>query len=160
AARTTTNARRRSRRRWCWRPRASPSKRPRMRDKRLRILTWHVHGNYLYYLTQVPHEFWLVTDPARTPHHSGRSGRLPWGGTAHGAAAAPTRERGSDVTLSRARTGGDEEHPPPLGGARRAPPRISPEPAPPQEHPTNTRHWVDDPHTLLVHVTPFNALMW
>ena len=24
---------------------------------RLRILTWHVHGNYLYYLTQVPHEF-------------------------------------------------------------------------------------------------------
>ncbi len=31
---------------------------------------------------------------------------------------------------------------------------------PPQEHPTNTRHPVQDPNVLLVHVTPFNALMW
>jgi glycosyltransferase involved in cell wall biosynthesis len=27
-------------------------------------------------------------------------------------------------------------------------------------HPTDTRHWVDRDDTLLVHVTPFNALMW
>ena len=28
--------------------------------RRLRILTWHVHGNYLYNLIQVPHDFFLV----------------------------------------------------------------------------------------------------
>src|SRR5690606_4327570 len=28
------------------------------------------------------------------------------------------------------------------------------------EHPTDMRHPVDDPGILLVHVTPFNALMW
>ena len=41
---------------------------------RLRILTWHVHGNYLWYLTQVPHEFYLVTDAARShpPHRPQR----------------------------------------------------------------------------------------
>jgi glycosyltransferase involved in cell wall biosynthesis len=39
-------------------------------------------------------------------------------------------------------------------------PRIYLEHDPPQEHPTDTRHWVDDPQVLLVHVTPFNALMW
>ncbi len=39
-------------------------------------------------------------------------------------------------------------------------PRIYLEHDPPQEHPTNTRHWVNDPAILLVHVTPFNALMW
>ena len=31
---------------------------------------------------------------------------------------------------------------------------------PPREHPTDTRHPVDDSSILLVHVTPFNALMW
>ena len=31
---------------------------------------------------------------------------------------------------------------------------------PPQAHPTNTVHWADGPHAMLVHVTPFNALMW
>ena len=50
-----------------------PTKRP------LRILTWHVHGNYLWNLTQVPHEFHLVTDAARSTHHAGRTGTLPWG---------------------------------------------------------------------------------
>lgn len=28
-----------------------------MSRKRLRVLTWHVHGNYLYYLSQAPHDF-------------------------------------------------------------------------------------------------------
>lgn len=32
----------------------------------LRILTWHVHGNYLYYLSQVPHVFLLPVDSQRT----------------------------------------------------------------------------------------------
>jgi hypothetical protein len=31
---------------------------------------------------------------------------------------------------------------------------------PPQGHPTNTRHVVDDPSMTLVHVTRFNELMW
>jgi glycosyltransferase involved in cell wall biosynthesis len=31
---------------------------------------------------------------------------------------------------------------------------------PPREHPTDTRHPVDDSSVLLVHVTHFNALMW
>src|SRR5262249_53663707 len=39
-------------------------------------------------------------------------------------------------------------------------PRIYLEHDPPQAHPTDTRHWFDDPDGLLVHVTPFNALMW
>src|SRR5205807_7906486 len=30
----------------------------------------------------------------------------------------------------------------------------------PRGHPTNTQHIVDDPNTLLVHVTHYNRLMW
>jgi len=29
--------------------------------RRLRILTWQVHGNYLYYLTHAPHEFFILS---------------------------------------------------------------------------------------------------
>ncbi|WP_235001231.1 glycosyltransferase family 4 protein [Nitrosovibrio sp. Nv4] len=39
-------------------------------------------------------------------------------------------------------------------------PKVYLEHDPPQEHPTNTMHWVDDASTLLVHVTDFNRLMW
>ena len=51
--------------------------------QRLRILTWHVHGNYLYYLSQVPHDFYLVTRPPDAsgrvpPGYAGKVGALPW----------------------------------------------------------------------------------
>src|SRR5262249_14812540 len=47
-----------------------------------------------------------------------------------------------------------------LSEAQRRLPRVYLEHDPPQEHPTDTRHWVNDANILLVHVTPFNALMW
>lgn len=47
-----------------------------------------------------------------------------------------------------------------LSETQRRLPKIYLEHDPPQEHPTNTRHWVDDPAMLLVHVTSFNRLMW
>jgi hypothetical protein len=131
-----------------------------MRDKRLRILTWHVHGNYLYYLTQVPHEFWLVTDAQRSAHHTGRSGRLPWGDNVHEAPAESLPGMDFDVLLFQSRDAWEHEQHHVLSRAQRALPRIYLEHDPPQEHPTNTCHWVDDRHTLLVHVTHFNALMW
>ncbi|MBL8288089.1 MAG: glycosyltransferase family 4 protein [Rubrivivax sp.] len=128
--------------------------------RRLRILTWHVHGNYLYYLSQVPHEWWLVTDAARSTHHSGRSGTLPWGGNVHEVDVAEVAQRHFDVVLFQSRAAWDDEQHRLLSPAQRRGPRIYLEHDPPQQHPTDTRHWVDDPDVLLVHVTPFNALMW
>ena len=40
----------------------------------LKILTWHTHGSYLLYLTQVPHEFYVLSKPDRPPGYAGRSG--------------------------------------------------------------------------------------
>jgi glycosyltransferase involved in cell wall biosynthesis len=47
-----------------------------------------------------------------------------------------------------------------LSDRQRRLPAVFLEHDPPQEHPTNTRHVVQDPTMLLVHVTPFNELMW
>jgi glycosyltransferase involved in cell wall biosynthesis len=131
-----------------------------MPDRKLRILTWHVHGNYLYYLTQVPHDFYLVTDAQRSTHHSGRSGVLPWGDNVHEAPVEQIADMEFDVVLFQSRAAYDSEQYRLMSPAQLCLPRIYLEHDPPQEHPTNTRHWVDDPQVLLVHVTHFNALMW
>ena len=126
----------------------------------LRILTWHVHGNYLWNLTQVPHEFHLVTDAARSTHHAGRTGTLPWGDNVREAPVERIRELEFDVVMYQSRDAWERERHELLSAAQQRLPRIYLEHDPPQQHPTNTVHWVDDPETLLVHVTPFNALMW
>ena len=128
--------------------------------RRLRILTWHVHGNYLYNLTQVPHDFYLVTDAARSMHHSGRSGILPWGANVHEAPVETLQDMAFDVVMFQSRHEWDEAQHRELSEAQRRLPRIYIEHDPPQAHPTDSRHWVDDPNVLLVHVTPFNVLMW
>lgn len=131
-----------------------------MNSRKLRILTWHVHGNYLYYLTQVPHEFYLVTDAERSTHHSGRSGILPWGDNVHEARVEAIAGMAFDAIVFQSRDAWENERHRILSPAQLRLPRVYIEHDPPQEHPTNTRHWVQDKEAMLVHVTPFNALMW
>ena len=45
----------------------------------LRILTWHVHGSYLYYLTRARHDFFLPVRPGRPAGYGGRAGSFAWG---------------------------------------------------------------------------------
>jgi glycosyltransferase involved in cell wall biosynthesis len=128
--------------------------------KRLRILTWHVHGNYLYYLTQVPHDFYLLTDEARSTHHTGRSGILPWGDNVHEAPAASLQKMQFDAVLYQSRDTWEIDRDRYLSAAQRSLPTFYLEHDPPQEHPTDTLHWAASPDVMLVHCTPFNALMW
>lgn len=128
--------------------------------RRLRILTWHVHGNYMYYLSQVPHDFYLVSDADGTAGRAGRVGALPWGDNVHDAPVSAVRSMAFDAVLYQSRTAWNIDRHRVLSAAQRRLPTVYLEHDPPQEHPTNTRHWVDDRNVLLVHVTPFNALMW
>jgi glycosyltransferase involved in cell wall biosynthesis len=128
--------------------------------RRLRILTWHVHGNYLYNLTQVPHDFYLVTDAARSTHHSGRVGVLPWGANVHEAPLERLQQMPFDVVLFQHRRQWEHAQHHELSAAQRALPRIVLEHDPPDTSPTDTLHWCQDAQVLLVHCTPYNALMW
>lgn len=130
------------------------------RNRPLRVLTWHVHGNYLYYLTQAPHEFWLVTRPGNPPGHAGRTGVLPWGSNVHEVDAAVVSRREFDVVLYQHREHWERDRFTVLSEAQRKLPTIYLEHDPPQNNPFSERHWVDDPSVLLVHVTHFNRLMW
>jgi glycosyltransferase involved in cell wall biosynthesis len=128
--------------------------------RRLSILTWHVHGNYLYYLSQVPHDFYLVADPEGGGGRAGRVGALPWGANVHDAPVDALKSMHFDAVLYQSRSAWNIDRHRLLSAVQRRLPTVYLEHDPPQEHPTNTRHWIDDRSVLLVHVTPFNALMW
>jgi glycosyltransferase involved in cell wall biosynthesis len=126
----------------------------------LRILTWHVHGNYLYYLTQVPHTFYVLADAARSPGYAGRAGHLPWGDNVVELPVEEAARTRFDCILFQSRQAWDDDQYRLLSEQQQRLPRIYLEHDPPQQHPTDSRHPVDDPGVLLVHVTHFNRLMW
>jgi hypothetical protein len=128
--------------------------------RRLNVLTWHTHGSYLYYLSQVPHEFHVLSKPGRPPGYGGRCGSFPWGDNVHDLPAEAARSQQFDCILFQDDPQWEKDQYELLGAAQRRLPRIYLEHDPPRVHPTATPHPVDDPNVLLVHVTHFNALMW
>lgn len=126
----------------------------------LRILTWHIHGSYLYYLTQVPHEFYLPVKPGQPEGYGGRLEGFPWGDNVYDIPAEEVQHHTFDCILFQSRKNYSQDQFEILSESQQQLPRIYLEHDPPQEHPTNTKHLVNDAMTLLVHVTHFNQLMW
>jgi glycosyltransferase involved in cell wall biosynthesis len=127
---------------------------------RLRVLTWHVHGSYLWYLSRVPHELYVPVRPGRPPGYSGRAGTLPWPDNLHEVPAEDVAGLHFDVVLFQSAGQWLEDQFEILSPAQRCLPRVYLEHDPPRQSPTDTRHPVDDPDVLVVHVTHFNRLMW
>lgn len=126
----------------------------------LRILTWHIHGSYLYYLVQSRHEFYLPIKPGRPEGYGGRLSGFPWPDNVHDVPAEDVNQLDFDCILFQSSKNYLEDQYEILSDTQRQLPRIYLEHDPPQQHPTNTPHPVDDPNVLLVHVTAFNDLMW
>lgn len=127
----------------------------------LRVLTWHVHGNYLYYLAHTPHEFWLPVRRDGMAGYAGRTESFPWPDNVHEIPADEVAGSAFDVVLLQSRQNWLEDRHRILSDEQQRLPRVYLEHDPPREHPTDTRHpAADDPGTLIVHVTEFNALMW
>ncbi|MBD2021717.1 glycosyltransferase family 4 protein [Leptolyngbya sp. FACHB-36] len=126
----------------------------------MRILTWHVHGSYLYYLTQAPHEFYLPVKPGKPEGYGGCLPGIPWGDNVHDIAAEDVQNHDFDCILFQSRRNYIHDQFEILSEAQRQLPRLFLEHDPPREHPTDTVHVVDDPSVLLVQVTHFNNLMW
>ena len=128
--------------------------------RRLRILTWHVHGNYLWYLSHVPHDIFLPVKPGRPPGYGGRGASFQWPENVHEVPAQEVRHLELDCVLTQSHDNWFHDRHQILSPAQLALPAIHLEHDPPRQSPTDTRHPVDDPDVLLVHVTSFNDLMW
>jgi hypothetical protein len=128
--------------------------------RRLRVLTWHVHGNYLLYLSQADVDFFLPTRSDGAPGYGGRGTTLPFGPNVHDVPAEAVRSVEFDCVLFQCRQNVEIDQFEILTPAQRRLPHIYLEHDTPPGAPTVARHWFDDSGGLLVHVTPFNALMW
>ena len=123
--------------------------------KRLRILTWHVHGSYLDALTSVDHDWFL---PVKEGSYRGRRWSSP--PYVYEVPAEEVRELELDLVIYQSARNWLEDQEEILSAAQRELPRIYLEHNVPRPHATDTRHVLDDPRVLLVHVTHYNQLMW
>jgi hypothetical protein len=128
--------------------------------RRLKILTWHVHGSYLYYLTQVPHDFYLLSKPGRPDGYLGRFGHFPFGDNVRDLPVSALASQSFDCVLFQRRDHYLKDQHELLTEEQRRLPQIYLEHDPPWKDPTEERHFVQDERALIVHVTPYNALMW
>ncbi|HEX6419182.1 MAG TPA: glycosyltransferase family 4 protein [Acidimicrobiales bacterium] len=126
----------------------------------LRVLTWHVHGNYLWYLSHVPHEIVLPVRPGRPHGYGGRAGAFPWPATVREVPVERIRDVEVDAVVYQSHQHWLVDRHELLSAGQRAVPQVVVEHDPPRGSPTDTRHPVDDPDALIVHVTAFNDLMW
>jgi glycosyltransferase involved in cell wall biosynthesis len=126
----------------------------------LKVLTWHIHGSYLYYLTQTPVEFYLPVKDGKHEGYGGSSGVLPWGSNVHDIPSDKVKDLELDCILFQSKKNYLEDQYEILSEEQRKLPKIYLEHDPPREVPTDTKHVIDDPSILLVHVSHFNRLMW
>jgi hypothetical protein len=133
---------------------------PEFMNRRLRILTWHTHGSYLYYLTQAPHDFYVLSKPDRPAGYGGRCGHIPWGANVHDLPVAEAKKQRFDCIVFQDDHQYLEDQHLFLSPEQRRLPKIYIEHDPPRQKPVDERHIVTGKDTLLVHVTHFNRLMW
>lgn len=128
--------------------------------RRLKILTWHVHGSYLFDLVQAPHDFFLPVKPGKPEGYGGRSGNFAWPDNVVDVPAERVRDGAYDLILFQSTRNWEVDQHEILSAAQREQPRLYLEHNTPRPYPTDTRHPVDDPRVLLVHCTYFNQIMW
>ncbi|WP_084546591.1 glycosyltransferase [Glycomyces arizonensis] len=129
-------------------------------DRRLRVLSWHVHGSWQHSFVQGRHEYLLPTLPERGPWGLGRADR-PWGPNAVEVPAAELREAEVDVVVL--------QRPEELGLVERwlgrrpgiDVPAVYVQHNTPNEGAATTEHVLSERGDItVVHVTDFNRLMW
>jgi hypothetical protein len=106
----------------------------------------------------VPVTWVLPVRPARDAGYGGRGETFTW---PDNVAEVPADDVGDvDLVLTQSRRNWEVDRHELLGGRVHDLPRVHIEHDPPAQWPNDALHPVQDPDALLVHVTPFNALMW
>lgn len=121
---------------------------------RLRIFTWPIHGNYLYYLSLGHYDLYI---PERL---SDRDKGLPFGSNVYEIPTLQVREMKFDVILFQSYQNFSKDQYEILSAEQRQLPKLYLEHGLPECYPVDARHPLTDLEVMLVHVTPFNKLSW
>jgi hypothetical protein len=69
----------------------------------LRVFTWHIHGNYLLYLSQARVEFYLPVRAGGGEGYGGRGRTFSFGSNVHDVPAEAVRDQTFDCVLFQTR---------------------------------------------------------
>lgn len=131
-----------------------------LKKPRLRIFTWHVHGSYLYFLSQGPYDIFIPVKAGKGEGYWGRGATFPFGDNVREVPADRVRDQQFDVILFQSERNYHTDQYDILSEQQRQLPRIYLEHNTPSGAACTTHHPVDDPGMMLVHVTHYNQLMW
>ncbi len=141
-----------------------------MSSRRLRVLTWHVHGNYLWYLSETPCDFVLPVVPSDMHEsgsdnpwghgYGGRGSTFPFGENIKECPFDELKSQRFDCILYQSRKHYESDQQELLSSAQQRLPKIYIEHDPPWDDVTDQCHWFKEANGMLVHVTHFNRLMW
>ena len=128
--------------------------------KRLKILIWHIHGSYLNTMARIDHDWYLPVKPGKPEGYGGRGPTFDLPDYVREAPAEAVRDLDLDLIIYQTPKNYFEDGPEILSEAQQRLPKIYLEHNTPKPNAVDTKHPIDDPNVLLVHVTHFNRLMW
>jgi hypothetical protein len=127
---------------------------------RLNVLIWHIHGSYLNSLARVDHDWILPIKAGRPEGYGGRGATFDLPPNMREVPAEEVRNLDLDVVVLQTPKNLREDVPELLSPDQRRLPTLYLEHNVPRPDAVNTRHHFADEPGLLVHVTPYNRLMW
>jgi hypothetical protein len=128
--------------------------------RRLKILIWHIHGSYLNTLARIEHDWYLPVKPNRPEGYGGRGPTFDLPGYVREVPAEVVRDLDLDLVIYQTPKNFSRDRFEILSPEQQRLPAIYLEHNTPKPDAVHSRHPIDDPNVLLVHVTHFNRLMW
>ena len=126
----------------------------------MKIFTWHIHGSYLFYLSQGNYTIYIPTKPEKTEGYYGRGETFPFGDNVVEIPADEVKNHEFDCILYQTNQNYLTDQYEILSDEQQQLPKVYIEHDPPRQHPTDTKHILNTTDVTLVHVTHFNRLMW
>lgn len=114
----------------------------------------------MYYLSQGDYQLFIPVTKDKTEGYYGRGETFPFGENVIEIPADEVKNHAFDCILFQTNQNYLVDQFEILSEEQRSLPKIYLEHDPPRGHPTDTKHLIDDPDMMLVHVTHFNKLMW
>lgn len=128
--------------------------------QRLKILIWHIHGSYLNTLARIDADWYLPVKPDRPEGYGGRGPTFDLPEYMREVPAEQVCDLDLDLIIYQTPKNYFEDQFEILSAEQRRLPKIYLEHNTPRPNAVDTRHPIDDPNVLLVHVTHYNRLMW
>jgi glycosyltransferase involved in cell wall biosynthesis len=127
---------------------------------RLKIFTWHIHGSYLYYLSQCNFDIYIPVNDKKNEGYYGRGKTFLFGDNVVEVPVSQVRNLEFDCILFQSEKNFRIDQYEILSAEQRKLPAVYLEHNAPGPYAVDSSHPLYDPTVVLVHVTHYNELMW